>query len=167
MGNFDNKLEFNYTDYRRVAVKYFLDCMHMINPDPVDITIILEVLHLAHSEGKTTYDSFERNLSQRIMQILLDASFTLGTELLIAAFLSKVDNLHEEYQQALAGKLTREFYAYLFCNFDMFNDLNQQLITLCIKRGIFVDNTHEKVIYTLTMFGQDLQRIYGLPTSFE
>ena len=122
---------------------------------------------MAHSEGKTTYDSFERNLSQRLMTVVLSSSFSTGTELLIAAFLSKVDNLHEEYQKNLAKRLTREFYAHLFCEFDMSTDLHMQLIKMCVRKGIFVDDTHEKVIYTLTMFGQDLQRIYASPTLFE
>ena len=45
-------------------MKYFLDCMHQIDPEPTDITTILEVLDLVHSEGKTKYDSFETVLSQ-------------------------------------------------------------------------------------------------------
>ena len=171
VSNFENKLEFVYKDYRRVAVKYFLDCMHMINPDPTDITIILEVLDLAHSEGKTTYDSFERNLSERLMAAVLGEPLPIGTELLVAAFLSKVDNLHNaqyvEYQQKVAGNLTREFYAHLYCDFEMTSELNHQLIELCIFKDIFTDSTHKSVIYTLTMFGKDLQRIYGLPLSFE
>ena len=171
VSNFENKLEFVYTDYRREAVKYFLDCMHMITPNPTDITVILEVLDLAHSEGKTTYDSFERNLSERLMTAILDEPLPIGTELLVAAFLSKVDNLHNaqyvEYQQKAAGNLTREFYAHLYCDFEMTSELNHQLIELCIFKGIFTDSTHKSVIYTLTMFGKDLQQIYGLPLSFE
>ena len=66
-GGLEDKIEFNYTDYSHEAVKYFLDCMHMINPDPTGIAIILEVVDLAHSEGKTTYDSFERNLRSRLI----------------------------------------------------------------------------------------------------
>ena len=72
MGGLDDKIEFDYRSYRWEAVKYFLDCMHMIKPDPNDMTVILEVLDLAHSEGKTTYDSFERHLSQ------VSASFSVA-----------------------------------------------------------------------------------------
>ena len=91
MTNFENKFDFKYTDFSKAAVKYFLDCMHMIEPEKTDITIMLEVLDLAHSEGKTTYDSFERYLSKRLMSAILGSSFPTGTELLIAAFLSKVE----------------------------------------------------------------------------
>ena len=139
----------------------------MIEPDPTDITIILEVLDLAHSEGKTTYNSFERYLSKRLMSTISDEPVSTGTELLIAAFLSKVDNLHEDYQQRLSGKLTEEFYAHLYCRFDMFGDLNKQLIEMCVRKAIFENNTRKSVIYTLTTFGEDLQRIYRLPSSFE
>ena len=166
-GGLQDQIEFKYTDYRLEAVKYFLDCMHMIDPEPNDITILLEVLDLSHSEGKTTYDSFERNLSKRLMSTILESSFSTGTELLIAAFVSKVDNSHEKYQKKLAGKLTEDFYAHLFCRFDMSNDLNKQLIEMCIGKGIFADETRKSVVYTLTMFGEDLERIYGLPSSFE
>ena len=166
-GGVKEKIEFNYTDYRWEAVKYFLDCMHMVEPDPNDITIILEVLDLAHSEGKTTYDSFERHLSGRLMSAILDESFPVSTELLIAAFLIKVDNLNEKYQKKLAGKLTEDFYAHLHTRFDMSNDLNKQLIEMCAIKGIFEDTKRKSVIYTLTMFGEDLERIYPLPSSFE
>ena len=71
MGGVKEKIEFDYTPFRREAVKYFLDCMHQITPDPTDITIILEVLDLAHSEGKTTYGSFESHLSGRLMRTVL------------------------------------------------------------------------------------------------
>ena len=141
--------------------------MHMIDPDPTDITIILEVLDLTHSEGKTTYNSFERHLSGRLMIPILNSSFTIGTELLIAAFLSKVDHCHEEYQRNIAGKITKEFYTHLFCDFRISSDLNKQLIEMCISKGIFDDNTRKSVIFTLSVFGEDLQRIYSVPSSFE
>ena len=166
-GGIGEKIEFDYTQYRQEAVKYFLDCMHMIEPDPNDITIILEVLDLVHSEGKTTFNSFERYLSGRLMSAILTSSFTVGTELLIAALLSKVDHLHEKYQQKLADKLTEDFYTHLFSRFDISTALNKQLIDMCISKGILADNTHKSVVYTLSMFGEDLHRIYCLPSSFE
>ena len=139
----------------------------MITPDPTNITIILETLDMAHSEGKTTYNSFERHLSGRLMSAILNESFIIGTELLIAAFLSKVDNLNEKYQKKLAVKITEDFYTQLFSRFDMSNELNKQLIEMCVAKGIFDDNSRKSVMYTLTVFGEDLQRIYALPSSFE
>ena len=162
-----DKVEFKYTDYRHEVVKYFIDCMHMIQPDPTNITTILEVLDLTHSEGKTKYDSFERRLSDRLMKTILEASFPTGTKLLIAAFLSKVDNLDEDYQRKLARDFTREFFADLFYDFDTTSTINKQLIEMCIGKGILNDNTHKTVVYTLAMFGQDVERIWSTPTSFE
>ena len=163
-----DKVEFKaYTNYRHEAVKYYLDCMHMIEPDPTDITIILEVLDLAHSEGKTTFDSFERHLSGRLMKTILEAQFPTGTKLLIAAFLSKVDNMNEDYQRKLAKNLTREVFSDLFDDFDIASGPNKQLIEMCIDKGIFKDNRHQSVVYTLARFGQDVKRIWGMPTSFE
>ena len=161
MGGLEEKIQFKYTDFRREAVKYFLDCMHMIEPSPTDITVFLEVLDLAHCEGKTTYCSFEQSLSERLMKTILEKSFPVGTKLLIAAFLSKVDNLHDDYQQKLAENLTREFCIHLVYDFDITGSLTQRLIEMCVGKGIFDEKTHKTVVYTLTMFGKDLLRIYG------
>ena len=144
-----DKVEFNYTDYRHEVVKYFLDCMHEIKPDPTGITTILEVLDLTHWEGKTTFDSFERHPSGRLMKTILEAQFPTGTKLLIAAFLSKVDNMNEDHQSKLAKNLTREFFSDLFDDFDVASDPNKQLIEMCIDKGIFKDNRHQSVVYTL------------------
>ena len=139
----------------------------MIEAPETELTMILEVVDLAHSEGKTVlYDSFERNLSKRLMSAVLESSFATGTELLIAAFLSKVDNMHENYQRKSAKNLTREFCVHLYYDFDMSSEPNKQLIEMCVSKGIFDDNSRKSVLYTLTEFGQDLQRIYGLPSSF-
>ena len=167
MSNFENKFEFKYTDYSHKAVKLFLDCMHMIEPPPTDITLILEVLDLAHSEGKTTYDSFERYLSGRLISAILEEALPIGSELLVAAFLLKVDNLHEKYQQKLAMKLSRDFVTHLFYEFDITSSVNQRLIEMCISKGVFDDNQAKTVIYTLGQLGKDIHRIYGLPSSFE
>ena len=48
MTNFENALEFDYTGYRKAAVKFFLDCLHQIKPTAVDIATILEVVDFAH-----------------------------------------------------------------------------------------------------------------------
>ena len=168
MGGLKEKIEFDYTDYSREAVKFFLDSMHMIETPETELTMILEVVDLAHSEGKTVlYDSFERNLSERLMSAVLESSFATGTELLIAAFLSQVDNMHEDYQRKSAKNLTREFCVHLYYDFDMSSKPNKQLIEMCVSKGIFDDTSRKTVLYTLTEFGQDLQRIYGLPSSFK
>ena len=108
------------------------------------------------------------DLSERLMSAVLEEPLPLATELLIAAFLSKVDNLHEKYQKQLTGKLTKDFYYHLYHKFDISSDLNKRLIEMCIAKGILSDNKHMTVIYTMSMFGQDLQRIYGgVPSSFK
>ena len=99
------------------------------------------------------------------MAAVLESSFSTGTELLIAAFLSKVDNLNEDYQKKLAKKLSRDFYAHVYCDFDMDSNLNHRLIEMCVFKGIFPNSTRKSVISTLTMFGEDLLRIYELPSS--
>ena len=103
------------------------------------------------------------------MSAILDSSFTIGTELLIAAFLSKVDHLDEKYQKKLARRLTEDFYNHVwkFSRFDMSSSANKQLIEMCMEKGIFDDDTHKCFVYTLSIFGEDLQRIYALPSSFK
>ena len=167
MGGLDDAISFEYTDYSLAAVKLFLDCMHQIEPNPTDVTIILETLDLAHWEGKTDFDSFERYLSKRLMATIMESTFPTGTELLIAAFLSKVDNLNEDYQKKLAKKLSRDFYAHVYCDFDMESNLNQTLIEMCVLKDIFPNSTRKSVMSTLTIFGEDLLQIYELPSSFE
>ena len=167
MGGVKEKIQFDYTNYSFAAVKFFLDCMHQIEPEPTDVSIVLEALDLAHWEGKTDFDSFERYLSKRFMAAIMESSFPIGTELLIAAFLSKVDNLDEDYQKKIAQKLGRDFYAHVYCDFDMDSTLNQRLIEMCVFKGIVPNNTRKSVVFTLTNFGEDLVRIYELPSSFE
>ena len=101
------------------------------------------------------------------MSPILDTSFSTGTELLIAAFLSKVDNLHEEYQRKLARNLTHEFYTDLYRDFDMTSTLNKQLIEMCIDKGILSENERRSVLSTMAIFGEDIERIYSTPASFE
>ena len=104
-GNVKDKLQFDYTEYSHEAVKFYLDILHMIDPRPTGIATLLEVIDLAHSEGQTEmYDSFERKLSKWLMSAVLDSTFSTGTELLIAELLSKVHNLHNEYQEKIGRK---------------------------------------------------------------
>ena len=67
------------------SVKLFLDCLHLIPCGPVDIATLVEVIDFCHFEGKTTYDSFEVDLVQGILDSLIKSSLPLGTELLIIA----------------------------------------------------------------------------------
>ena len=166
--NVEDKIQFDYTKYSHEAVKFFLDSLHMIDPPPTDIAIVLEVIDLAHSEGQTVmYDSFERKLSKRLMSALLESTFSTGIELLIAELLSKVDNLHEEYEQKVGKDLTRDFCSDLFYDFDLSSDPNKQLIEMCLSKGVFDDCSRKSVLYTLTEYGQGLQRLYKIPSSFE
>ena len=156
MTEFGNALEFDYTDYSWASVKFFLDCLHLISAGPVDIAILLEVIDFCQFEGKTTYNSFELELVERIMTSIMKASLPIGTELLISAYLSRVDDFNDRYQLQVAEKLTEEAVSSLVFKFDIQNKLNKQLTAMCVQKGIFADESHESVLIRILMYGKEL-----------
>ena len=141
MDEFGNSLKFDYTDYSWASVKLFLDCLHLIPTGPVDLATLLEVVGFCQFEGKTTYDSFEVDLVQRIMTSVMKTSLPLGTELLISAYLAKVDDFNDLYQQKVAAKITKEAVSNLLFEFNMNSALNKRLITMCTRKGVFADES--------------------------
>ena len=156
MDEFGNSLKFDYPDYSWASIKLFLDCLHLIPAGPVDVGILVEVVGFCQFEGKTMYDSFEVDLVQRIMTSLMKTSLPLGTELLISAYLAKVDNFNEEYQQKVAQKLTEENVSSLLFKFDPEAELNKRLISMCSRKGVFDDQSQKNVLITLMMYGKEL-----------
>ena len=130
MDEFGNSLKFDYTDYSWASVKLFLDCLHLIPTGPVDLATLLEVVGFCQFEGKTTYDSFEVDLVKRIMTSVMKTSLPLGTELLISAYLAKVDDFTDVYQQKVASKITKEAVSNLLFEFNMNSALNKRLIAM-------------------------------------
>ena len=172
MTNFENSLTFNYPDHSKAAVKFFLDSLHQIQPGPVDVAIVLEVVDFAQYEGQTTYDSFERGLVERLMAPIIEKSLPLGTELLIGMFLSRVDNYSNVYQQKVAKKLTKQSIEKLFFGFDPSIRLNQRLIEMCVAKRILTEDTPNVVTMALMMYGTALEELqHGVsilkPESFE
>ena len=157
MDNFGNPLKFKYTDYSWACVKLFLDCLHLIPAGSVDIATLVECVDFCQFEGKTTYDSFELDLVDRLMDSIIKTTLPIGTELLISAYLAKVDNFDDRYQQQLSKKLTQENVSFLLYRFDMNNELNKRLIAMCIKKGVFADDARNSVLITLMMYGKELQ----------
>ena len=93
-----------------------------------------------------------------LMDSVLQSTLPLGTELLVSAYLAKVDNLTDDrYQQKVAAKLTPEAVSLLLYKFDMKNELNKRLIELCVIKGIFADDSQHSVVFTLLMYGKELQ----------
>ena len=46
---FNGSLDFDYEEFSHAAVKLFLDCMHLIEPDMVDLCVVLECISLCHT----------------------------------------------------------------------------------------------------------------------
>ena len=159
MGEFGNALKFDYTKFSWSSVKLFLDCLHLIEPGPIDVATILECIDFAQFEGKTTYKSFELELVKRLMACIMKTDFPVGTELLISAYLSHVDNLENIYQSKVARKLTKESVSFLIYDFDIESTLNKRLISMCIAKHIFADSTHRSVVYSLMMYGIEIQEL--------
>ena len=131
----------------------------MIPAGPTDIITLIECVDFAQFEGKTTYDSFEVELVDRLMDSVVKTKLPLDTELLIAAFLDKVDNLTDDrYQQKVARKLKQGGVSSLFfAELDMNNTLNKRLIAMCVKKKVFADDSLQSVVYPLMMYGKYLQ----------
>ena len=157
MGEFGNALKFDYTDYSWASIKLFLDCLHLIPAGPVDIATIIECVAFAQFEGKTTYDSFEVDLVERLMDSVMKTDLPVGTELLISAYLAKVDNFDDRFQLKVAEKLTKEAVSSLVYDFDIKNALNKRLIEMCVRKGIFVDASQESVLIRIILYGKELQ----------
>ena len=63
--------------------------------------------------------------------------------------------------------MTRQFCVDLNYDFDLSSNPNKQLIEMCVCKGIFDDCSRKSVLYILTEYGQDLQRLYEIPSSFK
>ena len=123
---------------------------------PADIITVLEVVNFLQYEGKTTFDSVERLLVERIMDAINKKKFSLGTELMIAAILSRADNFTNTFQQKVAKKLRKDSAGSLFTKFDASNGLNQRLIETCVNKKIFANDNHNYVKMQLMIFCRKL-----------
>ena len=167
MTNFENPLKFHYPNHSKAAVKFFLDSLHQIKPGPVDLPTVLEVVDFAYYEGKTTYNSFERCLVGRLMDPIMEKSLPVGTELLIAAYLSRVDNFVNTYQEKVARKLTNDSVTSLLYDFDCSTKMNQCLIAICVSKRIFWAENQNFVTVSLMMFGKKLQELQNAVSESE
>ena len=85
MDEFGNSLKFDYTDYSWACVKLFLDCLHLIPAGATDLATVAECVNFCQFEGKTTYDSFEVDFVERLMEPIMKSALPLSTELLLSA----------------------------------------------------------------------------------
>ena len=150
-------IKIDYTNYSLASVKLFLDCLHLIPVEPTSVAILIECVDFCQFQGKTTFDSFEADFVERIMTSVMKMALPLGTELLISAYLAKVANFGDRYQREVAKKLTKEAVSALFYEFDMNDALNKRLIEMCVQKKVFADNSQQSVVFTLMMYGKDLQ----------
>ena len=150
----NEKLEFDYTNYSHASVKLYLDSLHLIKPDPVDVAVIVECIDFVQFEGKTTlYDSFERDFVASLVESIMD--LPVGTELLISAYLSCVGDCDNTYQQNVMKKLTETDVASLY-NFDLTCESNQRLIKMCAAKAFFDAKSDEFILFSLMMYGKKL-----------
>ena len=159
MIEFKNGLDFDYTMYSLASVKFFLDCLHHIPAEPTDLATLIECIDFCQFEGKTTYNSFEEELVDQIMYSVMYADISLGTELLISAFLSRVDNFDDRFEQKMVEKITQEAVAVSIYQFDMDNKLNKRLIEMCVQKGIFAHVSQQSVVHGLMKYGKELESL--------
>ena len=158
--NVKDKLKFDYTNFSHASVKLFLDSLHLINPGPVDIAIVVECIDFVHFEGKTSsYDSFERHFAAALVDSIMKIQLPVGTELLISAYLSCVGDLNSAYQRKLMEELTEKDVAFLFYNFDFKCKTNQSLIKMCATKALFDDKSDDFIVFNLMKYGKELQNL--------
>ena len=105
---------------------------------------------------------------ERIMEAINKKTLSLGTELLIAAILSRADNFTNTFQQKVAKKLTKTSFGSLFTDFEASNRLNQRLIEICVDKEIFNDDNEYYVKMQLMIYCEKLRELQnGKPRSAE
>ena len=153
--NVNDKLEFDYTNYSHASVKLYLDSLHLIKPDSVDIAVVVECIDFVQFEGKTVlYDSFERDFIASLLDSIME--LPVGTELLISAYLSCVGDCDNVYQQNVMTKLTEKDVASLFYDFDVTCESNQRLIKMCAAKAFFEDKSDDFILFSLMKYGKKL-----------
>ena len=147
---------FDYTAYSKAAVKLYCDTLYLIQPGEVAIWTIMECLDFCHFEGKTMVSTFEEKLSNCLTKSLFSQSFSIGTMLLIGAYLSKVDNFKNAFEDRLMQELTHNSITELLFNFDFCCEINKKLIQLCFSKSLFPDEKNDTVEMSLMRYGRDL-----------
>ena len=72
-------------------IKLYTDSLYLIQPGLTDVPTIVECIDFCQYEGKTLFSVLEKNLVQDLMKALIQASFPVTTELLISAYLSRIE----------------------------------------------------------------------------
>ena len=86
-------------------------------------------------------------------------SLSLGSQLLICLFLSRVDNLSNTFQQKVAKRITKSSIAELFIDFEPTSRLHRHLIEICMDKGVFNDDNLYYIKMQLMIYGRKLQEL--------
>ena len=153
---YGNQLEFNYENYSRSAVKLFTDGLHLLQPGPTDITVIVECVEFLQFEGKPKSSVFERMMIERLLTSLITAAeLPLASELLICLYLSKVDDFEDNlFLRSLTDKLTEENVGSLLFKFDATDELTMSLIKMCASKQLLDDCKNDFCLYSLMKYGK-------------
>ena len=132
----------------------------------VDLATVLLFVDLAQHRGRSNRGRLQSCVVDQLLDSILKKSLPIGTELLIAAYLSRV-NFTNIYQQKVAKKLTRYSFTTLIYDFDCSTKLNQRLIQMCVEKEIFSDAGDNNVTVTLMMYAKKLQELQSLAADVE
>ena len=97
----------DYTTVSKNAIRIFIDFLHHINVDTeaLDLTELLEVLYFLHYEGKTKTSEFEKRLADYLYDELLRRKLSDEQSVMVAHYLSKLDNPIERYENKAVALL--------------------------------------------------------------
>ena len=134
----------------------YCDALYLIQPGETQVWTILECIDFCHFEGKTLLSVFERELAKGLTKSLFSTAYTVGSELLICAYLSTVDNFDNKFEEKLIEKLTPASLRAPLLQHEASTDINEGLITLCVTKGLLLDETLNSVEVYLQEYGQTL-----------
>ena len=152
-----NQLDFNYKSYSRAAVKLFTDGLHLLQPGPTDIPVIVECVEFLQFEGKPKSSVYERMMIERLLTSLLKAELPLASELLICLCLSKADDFEDNlFLRSITEKLTEESIGTLLLKFDATDELIASLIEICNSKQLLDGCGMDACLYSLLKYVKKL-----------
>ena len=111
----------DYTTVSKNAIKIFTDFLHHINVDTeaLELTELLEVLFFLHYEGKTKTSELEKKLADYLYDELLYRKLSDKRSIMVAHYLSVLDNPTERFEDATVASLKTESMKNILVTFEV------------------------------------------------
>ena len=103
------------------AIKIFTDFLHHINVkiEALELTELLELLFFLHYEGKTKTSELEKKLADYLYDELLYRKLSDKRSIMVAHYLSVLDNPTERFEDATVASLKTESMKNILVTFEV------------------------------------------------